>query len=67
MTAITGLPRTPNTNQLAPKPPPELLSLAHPNDDYRASRWIVDPCIVVLDGYYCNPVLSGGITEGNWI
>ena len=67
MTASTGLSRTPNTNQLAPKRDPELISSRIPTTTYRVSSWIVDHGLVVLEGDYCNPVLSGGISEGNWI
>lgn len=34
---------------------------------YRASSWIIDHSIVVLEGDYCNPGLSGGISEVNWV
>ncbi len=67
MTAITGHTSAPNTNQLAPKRPPELISSRIPMTTYRASSWIIDHGIVVLEGDYCNPGLNGGISEVNWV
>jgi hypothetical protein len=67
MAATTGHTSAPNTNQLAPKRPLALISSRIPTTTYRASSWITDYGIVVLEGDYCNLGLSGSISEVNWV